>query len=178
MYEKTNTRIIPIPVLDIVNGLGCSIIPYRSFGPRFNDVLLKASQDAVTLQFIGATRSAILYNDRQPATRINFSILHEVGHIELGHKEQSKLAEYEANHFAAVALCPLDLLEHYHISEPKKVAELFDISDECARHRLDALNNSRNVPRSTARIQFRRAIIERFKFKRTAQIDLFGNYVF
>ncbi len=178
MYEKADARIIPLQVLDVVSGLGCSIIPYRSFGPRVHNVLLQASPDAVTAQFLGSTRSAILYNDRQPATRINFSILHEIGHIELGHKEQSQLAEVEANHFAAVALCPLDLLEHYHISNPQKVAELFDISDECARHRLCALNNSRNVPHSSSRIKFRRAIIERFQFKRTAQIDLFGDYVF
>lgn len=178
MYEKVDARIIPLPVLDIVTGLGCSIIPYRSFGQRIHDVLMEASPDALTLQFLGSARTAILYNDRQPATRINFSLLHEIGHIELGHKEQSQLAEKEANHFAAVALCPLDLLDHYHILEPQKVTELFNISDDCARNRLRALNNSRNVPHSTSRILFRRAVIERFHFKHTIQRDLFGEYVF
>ena len=178
MYEQTNACIIPLPILDIVNGMGCSIIPYRSFGQRIHDVLMQASPDAVTLQFIGSVRPAILYNDRQPSGRINFSILHEIGHIQLDHKEPSQLAELEANHFAAVALCPLDLLEHYNISEPKTVIDLFSVSDDCARNRLRALNNSRNVPRSTARLRFRRAVIERFQFKRPPQINLFGDYVF
>lgn len=178
MYEQANAHTMPLPVLDIASGIGCSIIPYRSFGPRIHDVLMQASPDAVTLQFRGAARSAVLYNDRQPSARINFSLLHEFGHIELGHKEQSQLAELEANHFAAIALCPLDLLDHYHISDPKKIIDLFNISDDCARNRLRALNNSRNVPRSTARIQFRRAVIERFQFKRPPQLNLFGEYVF
>ena len=177
MYEKADVHLMPLPVLDVATSLGCSIIPFRSFGPRINDVLLQASQDAVTMQFLGSTRPAILYNDRQPPARINFSILHEIGHIELGHKEQSQLAELEANHFAAVALCPLDLLEHYHLSDAKKVVELFNISDDCAKNRLRALTNSRNVPRSSTRIQFRRAIIERFQFKRPLQLNLFGEYV-
>lgn len=178
MYEQANACTMPLPVLDIASGIGCSIIPYRSFGPRIHAVLMQASPDAVTLQFRGSTRSAVLYNDRQPSLRINFSLLHEFGHIELGHKEPSQLAELEANHFAAVALCPLDLLDHYHISDPKKVSELFNVSDDCARNRLRALKNSRDVPHSFARIQFRRAVIERFKFKRMPQVNLFGEYVF
>lgn len=178
MYEKVDARIMPLQVLDVANGLGCSIIPYRSFGPRVHDVLLQASPDAVTMQFFGSARPAILYNDRRPAARTNFSILHEIGHIELNHKEQSQLAEVEANHFAAVALCPLDLLEKYHIFEPQKVAEIFNVSDDCARNRLRALSNSRNVRHSNSRLQFRHAIIERFHFKRIIQRDLFGEYVF
>jgi len=173
MYEKTNARVIPLPVLDIVVGLGYSIIPYRSFGPCINNELKRASQDAVTMQFRGSDRPIILYNDRRSAQRINFSIMHEVGHNELGHQEQSPLAEIEANHFAAVALCPSELLEHYDIAESQTVAQLFNISDECARNRIEAARNRRGAQISSSGIRFRRAVVERFKFKHAYQVDLF-----
>ena len=36
MYEKVDARVMPLPVFDIANGLGCSLIPYRSYGPRLH----------------------------------------------------------------------------------------------------------------------------------------------
>lgn len=178
MYEKANAKTIPLPVFDIASGLGYSLVPYRSFGQRFHDVLMKASPDALTMQFRGSTRPAILYNDRRIATRINFSIMHEIAHNELGHQEPSQLAEVEANHFAAVALCPVELLEHYGISEAQAITQLFNISEECAQNRLRAMRNRRGVPISTSCCQFRRAIISRFKFQKAYQLGLFENLEF
>ncbi len=174
MYEKTDARVFPLPVFDIANRLDCSVIPYRSFGKQIHDALLDVSTDAFLGQFWGNIRPVILYNDRQPSTRINFSILHEIGHLELGHKEPSQLAEKEANHFAAVALCPIDLLDHYRISDPHQASDIFNISEECARNRLKALNRSRQKRPSDSRIDFRRKLIERFSLNRPIQINLQG----
>ena len=180
MYEKANADIIPLPVFDISNGLGYSLVPYRAFGPRIHDVLLKASMDAVTMQFNGSTRPVILYNDRIIPTRINFSIMHEIAHNELGHKEPSQVAEIEANHFAVEALCPMALLEHYHISETKKIIKLFNISEDCANNRAKTIRNriSRSFSISPKCRRLRDGIIARFKFATRFQRDLFGELVF
>ena len=180
MYEKANADIIPLPVFDISNGLGYSLIPYRAFGPRIHDVLIKASMDAVTMRFNGSSRPAILYNDRIISTRVNFSIMHEIAHNELGHKEPSQLAEIEANHFAAEALCPMALLEHYHISETQKIIKIFNISEDCASNRAKTMRNRtlRSLSISPRCRRLRDNIIARFKFAARFQRDLFGELVF
>ncbi len=178
MYEKADVHTIPLSGLDIALRLNYSITPYRAFGQRICDELLKASPDALSGLFRGAERDVIFYNDRQPPHRVNFSLLHEIGHIELGHKEQSPLAEIEANHFAAVALCPTALLEHYKINDPKKVSELFNISLKCAVNRLKSLNNSKLIQKSAMSLAFAKAVIERLRFEKMVNVDLFGEYVF
>jgi hypothetical protein len=175
MYEKTDACVMPLPVFDIANSLGCSLVPYRAYGPRLHDTLLATSQDAFTMWFRGSPRSVILYNDRMIATRINFTIMHEIGHVELGHGEQSALAEYEANYFAGVALCPVALLLHYAITDSRKVCELFNVSDEFARNRLRAARNRLESGHINLNRGYDRAFIERFRFKKTIQLDLFNN---
>lgn len=173
MFKKVDARIMPLPVFDIANSLGCSLVPYRAYGPRIHDVLMAASQDAFSMQFMGSSRSVILYNDRMISTRINYSIMHEIGHIELGHKEQSPLAEKEANYFAGVALCPIALLLHYGITDAKSVCELFNVSAEFAKNRLRAAKNRLEYGRGGLGKGFDKAFIERFKFKNAIQLDLF-----
>lgn len=176
MYEKTNACVMPLPVFDIANSLGCSLVPYRAYQQRFIDILLAASQDAFTMQFSGSSTPVILYNDRRIPTRINYSIMHELGHISLGHKEPSLLAEKEANYFAGVALCPVALLIHYNLTDARKVSELFNVSDEFARNRLRAAKNRLESGHMNLKKGYDRAFIERFQFNRTFQLELFKDF--
>ena len=175
MYEKVDARVMPLPVFDIVNGLGCSLIPYRSYGPRLHEVLIDASKDAFTMQFFGSSKPIIMYNDRRLPVRINYTIMHEVGHIALNHKEHSALAEKEANYFAGLALCPLDLLEHYGIDSAQKITQLFNVSGEFAENRLKAMANRRHRMITDCDVKFRDAVVSRFHFKDAYQMDLFAN---
>lgn len=176
-YEKANAHVMPLPVFDIAHALGYSTIPYRAFGKRFHDVFLEASEDSLTMQFNRSSEPVILYNDRVRATRVNFSIMHEVGHNVLEHMEQSPLAEKEANYFASLALCPVDLLEHLGISNAKTIAELFNVSDEFARNRLSAIGNRRNMVPSVFAREFHNAVISRFRLDNAYQMELFSNPV-
>ena len=173
MFEKVDARVMPIPVFDIANGLGYSVVPYRAYGQRIHDVLLAASKDALTMQFWGSDNPVILYNDRMIPTRINFSIMHEIAHNELGHKEPSELAEKEAHYFAGVALCPMALLIHYGIMDARRIAEVFNVSDEFAKNRLRAAKNRIGSGRLNLNNGIDRAFIERFSFKASIQLDLF-----
>ena len=172
MYEKVDAHVMPLPVFDIANALGYATIPYRAYGPRYLDAFLSTSEDALTAQFRGGG-NVIFYNDRRTPTRINYSIMHEVAHNELGHVEPSPLAEKEANYFAGLALCPVDLLEHYGIESAKTIEELFNVSAEMAANRIRAMHNRIGVRRNEASRRFRDAVVSRFHFKEAFQMDLF-----
>lgn len=171
MYETVNAQSMPLPVSDIAHGLGCSLIPYRTYGRQVHDALMSASQDALVIQFLGSKRPIIMYNDRMPVPRINFSIMHELGHIELGHMEHCPLAEKEAHYFAGVALCPVDLLEHHGITDPREIARIFNVSAPFANNRAQSLMNRKMAARSLTEQKFRDAVIERFRLKLSPQMD-------
>lgn len=177
MYDKVDAHLMPLPVFDIANGLGYSVVPYRAYGTRLYEVLLKTSEDALTLQFWGSTRPIIMYNDRRPPKRINYSILHEIAHNELGHQEHCPLAEKEANYFAGVALCPVDLLDHYGLCDVREITQLFNVSDEFADNRLKTLRNRRRATLSESARRFRRNVITRFHFEKAFQMDLFATTI-
>lgn len=62
-----------------------------------------------------------------------FTIMHEIGHIRMGHKEDSQLAEMIANYYAAYALVPSPLPFMYDaISSYIDIAETFGVSGPCA----------------------------------------------
>lgn len=174
MYDKVDAHIMPLPVFDIANGLGYSVIPYRAYGQLLHEILLSTSQDALTMQLKRSSRPVILYNDRRPPKRINYSILHEIAHNELGHQEHCPLAEKEANYFAGVALCPVDLLAHYGINDVQTITQLFNVSDSFANNRLKTLRNRSKARYSDVATRFKRNVISRFHFNHAYQMDLFA----
>lgn len=64
--------------------------------------------------------------------RNKFTVMHEIGHIRMGHKSDSVLAEMMANHYAAYALAPSALIYLFECEEFFELIDIFDISDECA----------------------------------------------
>ena len=63
-------------------------------------------------------------------------MLHENGHISLGHPEDSELAEKEVNFFAKYALVPPVLVHKLKLSTPEDIADKFDVSFEAAYYAL------------------------------------------
>ena len=74
----------------------------------------------------------IYYNDRLNSGRIRFSILHEIGHIVLKHRQDSDLAEAEANFFAKYMIAPPVLVALSNPSDYIDVENTFSLSGECA----------------------------------------------
>ena len=173
MYRELDLRTIPIDSFHVAVGIGCPPIPYRLFGPKVLPILKKASLDGLTLHLFGAPHPFILFNDRQPPSRIVFSLMHEVGHVRLGHKEHSKLAEMEANYFAAVSVCPVPLLDRLGIEKPDAVSRVFGISEECARFRLKKLAEWRALAPNERNLSFGSEVLNRFRLKIPVQPLLF-----
>lgn len=76
----------------------------------------------------------IVYDDRQHLFRQRFTIMHEIGHIILGHYHESDLANMMANYFASYALAPYPIIDIYDISDYMMLAERFTISNDCANY--------------------------------------------
>ena len=117
----------PIDPFEIVKNLKIQIMAY-------NDrkcVIEGYSQGGLTRE-----RSIILYNRRCGKNAIRFTILHELGHIVLGHKGESDLAERLANHFAGYAIAPPPVIDRIDCKTIKVIMSAFKVSEQCAEFRL------------------------------------------
>lgn len=171
LFREVDARFIPLDPLAIAQAIGCGPIPYRTFGPIALREFKKASPDALTLWIWD--KPTILFDDRKPANRCQFSMMHEIAHVRLGHREHSKLAEIEANYFAAAALCPLVLLSRSGLVDVSEVARHFGVSEDCARLRLEALAKWKLIPVGLRNAKFGREILDRFSLKIPVQTLLF-----
>ncbi len=64
--------------------------------------------------------------------RLNFTIMHEIGHIRMGHRGDSPLAEMIANYYAAYALVPSPLPALLDCSSFIDISDEFNVSVDCA----------------------------------------------
>ena len=89
LYRKADARTMPLDVFEIANSIGYAPVPYRLLGPVLYPVFMAASEDGVSMWWLG-DKGGIFYNDRKPLLRQRFTIAHELGHVMLGHKEQQQ----------------------------------------------------------------------------------------
>lgn len=80
VYKKCNIKNFPINCNEIIAGLGIPLRKYSDLSESKAKKCLQVSNDAFTLHGV------IFYNDNFPhKERQLFSLMHEVGHIVLGH---------------------------------------------------------------------------------------------
>lgn len=131
MYEKSHVSCVPISAFEIATRMGIKIVPYSVFGEDLLELMLSESEDGFTV--INYGQYAIFYNDYKTTyKRINNTLMHEIGHIMLGHLEESELAEAEANFFAKYALAPPPLIHKLKLKSPAEIEKMFEISHEAA----------------------------------------------
>jgi Zn-dependent peptidase ImmA (M78 family) len=134
----------PLDCFEICKQLNITLIPYSKLSDKQITAVNKVSNDGFSVLYEmseGEYKQCIYYNDRMPMRRIRFTIMHELGHIYLGHTEHSDLAESEANYFAKYALAPPPLVYQLHIEDYLELSEVFDISKECAFYSMRAYLN-------------------------------------
>ena len=131
MFEKYHVSCVPISGFEIATRMGIKIVPYSTLDKRVRNLIQKKGEDGVTGLSYG--EYVIYYNDSIPTYgRINNTIMHEIGHIVLGHIEESELAEAEASFFAKYALAPPPLIHKLKLSSADEIAKIFGISYEAA----------------------------------------------
>lgn len=137
-YKEMNVNSLPIDCFGIAQKLGFTIVKFSDLSEQVREMVSECGGDAYTLDLIDSNEKYIFYNDDVVMGKQRFSIMHELGHYVLGHKESdSELAESEADFFAKYALAPLPLLFQRNIDNYIDLAEQFEISKECAYYVMD-----------------------------------------
>lgn len=123
IYKRCKVKSFPIDCIKIITGLGISLNKYSDLPEYKIRKCLLVSNDAFTLQGV------IFYNDHFPhKERQRFSLMHEVGHIVLGHTGTCEENEKEADLFASHILAPRAIMHYLDCSSVKAVYRTFNIS--------------------------------------------------
>ena len=134
-----NIKCMPISAFELATKMGIKLIPYSSLTEEIKQLFLKISSDGFSYINYKRMQEAIYYNDEIPYERMNMTILHEIGHIALGHKinfscndiEYEK-AEIGAKFFAKYAFAPPPLVHKIKPKCPEEIMKVFDTSYEAA----------------------------------------------
>lgn len=106
LYKEQNIRSVPIDPFEIVKNRGYITVPFSRFKNKRPECADENS-DAFSFFEPESKTYYIAYNDDKPLRRIRFTLMHEVGHIDLGHKSESALARKMADTYAGYALAPV-----------------------------------------------------------------------
>ncbi len=144
LFTKLNFSKIPIDPVEIANALDIRLVTYSQLTQLSYEQKMSISKDGFCYEVkLSPTESQwiISYNEKMPSVRIRFTIMHEIGHIILNHSEHSELADSEANYFASYSLAPPPLIHKMKPEDYIEIAEIFDISKECAMYAMKKYNN-------------------------------------
>lgn len=110
--EKANQTLIdcgikyfPFNCLNLLQHYGYKIYTYAELkhkNEELYNMCISYSEDAFRI----GSKFLIAYNDQKPDSRIRFSLMHELGHHILEHRNNSAGNEAEANYFASNILAP------------------------------------------------------------------------
>lgn len=138
IYVDYGISKIPFDVVEFCGMAGFKLIPYSRCSKEKKEFLLRFSEDGLSYYDENKKSYVIIYNDITVSKqRQRFTIMHEVGHIMLEHKNSSDKEEAEANFFARNILAPMPLIILYELNDVNRIATLFDISIECAKISLE-----------------------------------------
>ncbi len=101
LFERYNVRCIPINGFEIAQKMMIKLIPYSMLTNTKYDAAMKISTDGFYIED-NAEQDIIFYNDNLSYERINMTLLHEIGHCALDHKDGSETEEAEANFFRKI----------------------------------------------------------------------------
>lgn len=187
--EEFGITTFPIEVEAIILQNKWGLVKYselmNSFSCDLNTVIkCLGSNDGYT-QFDGYNYT-IAYNDSSElGNRKRFTLMHEVGHIYLGHlkdfestllyrgsltKSEYKVLENEANAFARNVLAPTSLIAHLKNKSKNSIAEHFGLTPKAASTRISfyykdlQINQATNI---TKRLYY---IFSNFYYKRKCKI--------
>ena len=139
MLEECEIDIYPIDVLEIARRLLYRIIPYSTLAIPERLNAMTQSPDGYSgyemNEDTGMYEYFIYYNDFMGRQRQRWTILHEIGHIYLGHHDMDlpyNLAEAEANYFAKYSIAPYPLINITKCEDPWMISDTFDVSFEAS----------------------------------------------
>ena len=122
LFECCKICCLPINSFEVAARMNYHVIPYAAW-PDKREALLARQRDAFSFEYKGG--EFIIYNDAKAFERQNWTIMHEIAHRFLKHREQSIVAEREADFFAKYALLPPPLINKLKLSTPEEIQKYF-----------------------------------------------------
>lgn len=137
LYEELSIKTFPIDPFDIAKRKGFVLKPYSQLSEQTCAKLREYRWSGASIRDGKKRNYYIYYDDSQVKTRQRFTVMHEIGHILLGHKQDSDYAEKCANHFAAYMLAPPPIVWRCKCNTAKEAAKRFDLSMSCAENAVN-----------------------------------------
>lgn len=138
IYNTCKICSFPIDCLAILEHYGFKVFSYsvlKEQSPRLYELSCRYSTDAFKYENI------IAYNEKMPAGRVRFSLMHELGHCVLGHEKETPACEAEADLFAGCILAPYIMIHKYHCKNADQIHDTFGISYSASNRSLSAYWN-------------------------------------
>ena len=110
LFINLNITSFPIKPRQIAKKLGIKTKTYKKLGEELRNKLIKNEVYGFTYENKKSNVCIIAYEGTASNKRTRFTIMHEIGHYVLKHKEPSALAEKMADYFAGYALAPTPLM--------------------------------------------------------------------
>ena len=156
LIEDLGLKLFPVNCFEVAFLLGIEIKKYSDIPAEDRDFVSSKAKDGYSIKI--RNKYIIFYNDALDRNRIKFTIWHEIAHIQLGHLEPDCTGSYarleeEANHFAAFIMAPLAFIHNLGLSDPLEIAEVCEISLDCA------CNVYRHYTRAFQFVSVRRTIL-------------------
>lgn len=105
-YVNCDITCFPFDCKKILRKYGYRCKAYSALSPHKLKLFKGISDDACIID------ETIYYNDTVLEDRVSFTLMHELGHILLGHHEKSDTEENEADYFASCILAPRIMIHH------------------------------------------------------------------
>ncbi len=137
MFVDYDIKGVPLCSFEVAIKIGMTIIPYSALDSAMWLKAVGYSEDGYSVE-TNEGEWIIYYNDEdKDYSRINQTIMHEIGHYILGHTEEGEIEEAEAKFFAKYALASPPLIHNMKKEQTtENVMEAFDIGYMAACYAL------------------------------------------
>lgn len=137
MFVDYDIKEVPLCSFEVAIKIGLTVIPYSALDSAKWIEAIEYSEDGYSLE-TNEGEWIIYYNDEdKDYSRINQTIMHEIGHYILGHIEEGEIEEAKAKFFAKYALASPPLIHNMKKEKTtENVMEAFDIGYMAACYAL------------------------------------------
>ena len=132
LYIEQNICKIPIDPFEVIEKRGYLLVPFSKLNLDFLEKSIDKQNDAFSFYEKDIGTYIIAFDDSKPYERLRFTLMHEVGHIDLGHKGESDLAKRMADYYAGYALAPSPLIYRFAGENIALIRRVFCLSNNCA----------------------------------------------
>lgn len=146
-YKTCEIKSFPIDCIEVIKKLKIPVFKYSELSMKKEKECFRVSNDAFKL------KGRIYYNADFPyIRRQRFTLMHEVGHILLGHVGDTEENDDEANEFASHFLAPRILIHKSGCRDAQQIHDAFGLSYKASNRALMSYKEwFRNISYSATR---------------------------